>query len=235
MSRLLRYAALAGKRVPLKGVLLLLLSVNAAFIVLNVLLRGEAFDFNFDIDRDRKYPEMFLYGKEALIVLLMAMAAVRNRSPAVRNRSLLYLCWSLLFLYLLLDDSLMIHETLGVVVAQEIGYSSWLGLSPADFGELSVWAFFGVPPVLAIAILQIFFCRGCRSAEWSQYLLITLGALVLTGGVLDMLHQAFLQDHPLLERLLRVAEDGGEMAVWSVTLWIVLLLTREDLDRYDCV
>ncbi len=149
MSRLLRYAALAGKRVPLKGVLLLLLSIDAAFIVLNVLLRGEAFNFNFNIDKDRGYPELFLYGEEALIVLLMALAAVRNRS-------LLYLCWSLLFLYLLLDDALIIHETLSAVVAQKLGFSSWLGLRPEDFGEIVVWAFFGSPLVSAIAILQFF-------------------------------------------------------------------------------
>jgi hypothetical protein len=232
-SRLLRYAALAGKRVPLKGVLLLLLSVDAAFIVLNALLRGEVFGLtfvyaqnfeptNFDITKDRGYPEMFLYAQEALIVLLMAMVTIRNRS-------VLYLCWSLLFLYLLIDDSLMIHETLGVVVAEELGFSSWLGLRPEDFGELAVWASFGSAPVLVIAMLQII-CSGHRAAKWSRYLLIMLAALVLTGGVFDMLHLMFA-DHPLLKRLFIVVEDGGEMAVWSATVWIVLLLTREDLDR----
>ena len=77
-GRLHRYIALADNRVPLKGVLLLLLSVDAALIVLDVLYRGEA--SNFSISKDRAYPERFLYGKEALIVFLMGIAAVRNRS-----------------------------------------------------------------------------------------------------------------------------------------------------------
>src|SRR5215210_7049988 len=87
-----------GKRVSLKGFLLLLLSVDAAFIVLAILLPPEV---DLGLEKERGYPEMFLYIQEALIMLLMAMAAVRNRS-------LLYLCWCLLFLYLLLDDSLQI-------------------------------------------------------------------------------------------------------------------------------
>src|SRR5918997_6396011 len=145
-DRLLRYGTLNSERVPLKGVLLLLLSVDAAFIVVfivsRVLYPGE--ESNFGLEHESGYPAMFQYGEQALIVLLMALAAVRNRS-------LLYLCWSLLFLYLLLDDALIIHETLSAVVAQKLGFSSWLGLRPEDFGEIVVWAFFGSPLVSAIA------------------------------------------------------------------------------------
>lgn len=218
MGKRLRYVALNIQRLPLKGVLLLLLCVDTAFIAFNLLYSGES--SNFYIDADRGYPEMFIYGKVALIVLLIALVAILCRS-------LLYLCWSLLFLFLLLDDYLQIHEILGLVVAQKLGFSSWLGLSPSDFGELAVWAFFGLPPLLAIAILQIL-RRDRKLVAWSRYLLVMLGALVLTGGVFDMLHQVF-QDHSLLEPLFRVADDGGEMAVWSATLWIVLLIAQDSL------
>jgi hypothetical protein len=53
-GRLNRYFALASERVPLKGVLLLFLSIDAAFIVLNVLYTGEA--SNFSIEKDRGCP-----------------------------------------------------------------------------------------------------------------------------------------------------------------------------------
>jgi hypothetical protein len=218
MGKRLRYVALNIQRLPLKGVLLLLLSVDTAFIAVNVLYSGES--SNFYIDTDRGYPEMFVYGKEALIVLLIALVAILCRS-------LLYLCWSLLFLFLLLDDSLQIHEILGLVVAQKLGFSSWLGLSPQDFGEVAVWLFFGLPPLLAIAILQIL-SHDRKLVAWSRYLLVLLGALVLTGGVFDMLGQVF-QDHSLLDPLFRVADDGGAMAVWSATLWLVLLIAQDSL------
>jgi hypothetical protein len=228
-DRLLRYGTLNSERVPLKGVLLLLLSVDAAFIVVfivsRVLYPGE--ESNFGLEHESGYPAMFQYGEQALIVLLMAIAAVRNRS-------LLYLCWSLLFLYLLLDDFLMIHETLGVLVSQELSFSRWLGLRRRDFGELVVWLFFGSVLLPPIAILHIL-CRGSTSAQWSRYLLITLGALVLTGGVFDMLGVivgAIVRDYPLLSALSIVADDGGEMVVWSVTLWIVLLIARENLNSW---
>jgi hypothetical protein len=65
----------------------------------------------FSIEQDRGYGELFQYIKEYWIAILLSLLAWRNRS-------FLYLGWSLLFFYLLLDDAAFPH----------IGNHHWLSL-----------------------------------------------------------------------------------------------------------
>jgi hypothetical protein len=87
---------LLSKRLPY---LYLLLAVDAAFIFLHILYR-ETDRWQFDLWQEESYAEAFQHYKEFLIVLLLGMLAVRLQS-------FLYLSWSLLFLYILLDDTFM--------------------------------------------------------------------------------------------------------------------------------
>ena len=204
---------------PVK-LLLLLLAADAAFVVLHVLYKlpelSPALDLSlgrgFSIEQDGGYAEMFQYLKELSIALLLGQIAAR--------RTRLYLVWSLLFLYLLLDDSLMVHERLGGIVSERLDFPPSFGLRVQDFGELIVSALFGVPFLVAIFAAYRLGDRGFRGA--SRYLLLMLVALASAGVAADMLHQ--MSDARLVRASLTIVEDGGEHVVMSVIVWFVLSL-----------
>src|SRR3712207_8517062 len=67
--------------------------------------------------RSTLFPYTTLFrSKEYWIALLLGLFTIQKRS-------ILYLGWCLLFFYLLLDDSLGIHERLGGIVSYRLGLS----------------------------------------------------------------------------------------------------------------
>src|SRR3712207_1869945 len=78
--------------------LLLLISADALFIALHLLhmSAGVPSDPNFSITKERGFGEIFQYVKEYWIVVIFAWLFLRNFE-------FLYLAWSLLFGYILLD------------------------------------------------------------------------------------------------------------------------------------
>lgn len=198
--------------------LYLLLATDVVFIILHILylFTGIISNSYFSIEQDQGYAELFQYIKEYWIVLLLGLLAVQKRS-------LLYLAWSLLFFYLLLDDSLKIHERLGGIISNELGLSPAFNLRAKDFGELVVSAYVGFFFLIFIAIAYRFGDRMSR--ETSRYLIIMLFALALFGIVVDMIHIIVFQS-PSLEPLLAVVEDAGEMLVMSVIAGFVFLLPK---------
>lgn len=193
----------------------LLLATDVVFIILHLIYEYSGILSNprFSLELDRGYGELFQYLKEYWIVLLLGFLAVQKRSP-------LYLAWSLLFSYLLLDDSLEIHEKLGGVISNKLAFSSALNLRAGDFGELVVSASVGLFFLIFIAIAYRFGDRTSRKT--SKYLIMMLCALALFGIVVDMIHILVL--YTSLDPLLALVEDGGEMVVMSVIAWFVFLL-----------
>src|SRR5215208_3326816 len=103
-------------------VLFLLLALDSVFILLNVLYLETHLlsDPRFRLSHDGGYAEIFGYLMESCIVL--ALCAL-----AVRTRQYLYFAWAMLFLYILLDDSLLLHER----VLGPLG-RAFLGLAEED-------------------------------------------------------------------------------------------------------
>lgn len=196
----------------------LLLATDVVFIILHILYLFTEIISNsyFSIEQDQGYAELFQYIKEYWIALVLGLLAVQKRSP-------LYLGWSLLFFYLLLDDSLSIHEKLGEIISIKLAFSPALNLRAVDFGELVVSAGVGFFFLILIAIAYRFGDRMSR--ETSRYLIMMLFALALFGIVVDMIH-IILFKSPSLEPLLALVEDGGEMLVMSVIAWFVFLLPK---------
>ena len=115
-----------------RPLLLILLSVDFLFIAIHVWLwsRGNV-PWEFHLGRQAGYPEQFQYLKWLASTVLCAFAFTRGREP-------LYLAWAALFFYLLLDDSLEIHEALGPVIADFLERGPAYGLRGKDFGEILV-------------------------------------------------------------------------------------------------
>src|SRR5688572_8006440 len=112
--------------------LLLLLTADLVFIFVHVWLSSKGdVPWDLHLGRTGSYAEKFQYLKWLAATLLCAFAFVRWRDA-------LYLAWAALFFYLLLDDSLEIHERLSPLVAEVLERGPAYGLRAKDFGEIVV-------------------------------------------------------------------------------------------------
>ncbi len=195
--------------------LLLLLSIDTIFIILHIIHTYTDYlgNPNFSIQKDRGYAEIFQYMKEFCIALLLLYSAIKRRN-------LLYLGWSALFGYVLLDDSLTIHEKIGVRIS--VYFSPMLGLRPRDFGELAVFAFFFLFSFLAIGVT--YSLSDSDDKRTCRHLFLLFLTLVFFGGAVDMIQQMVRPSvwYPIFG----ILEDGGEMLVMSVIVWFVLLIPK---------
>jgi hypothetical protein len=193
--------------------LYLFLATDLVFIILHLLYVYTDFVSNsaFSLVQERGYSEIFQYIKEYWIALLFGVLAVRQRS-------VLYLGWSLLFFYLLLDDSLTIHERLGEIATKRLDLQPVFNLRAVDFGEFIVSACIGLFFLFFLAIAYRSASRIPREA--SRYLIIMLFVLAVFGIAVDMLH-SLLRFSLLWEPLIGTLEDAGEMVVMSVIAWFV--------------
>jgi hypothetical protein len=173
-------------------------------------------DNRFSLYQDAGFGELYQYPKTFLIVLLLIGLSLR---PARRS----YLIWAGLFLYLLLDDSLRLHERLGRTVAGQLEYIPGLQLRAQDFGELTVLAVVGL---LFAVFLALAWQRSDRDFRRdSKYLTLLVGCLALFGVVLDMVHvivrarEAAGAIGLLGVTAIGLLEDGGELVAMSLVCW----------------
>lgn len=190
-----------------------LLATDILFVGIHCLwlLLPSVSNYSLSIEADRGYAEIFQYIKLFWIVLNFVSIAVLYKGRA-------YLAWALLFLYLLLDDSLLIHENVGSHLAEVLNFSSWLYLRPVDFGELlvsatAVGAFLGL-------FLLVYPSSSRQFRQDTRHLILLLCALAAFGIGVDMVH-VMLDYVPgeigrKLYYLAAIVEDGGEMFVVSL-------------------
>jgi len=197
--------------------LLLLLSIDTIFIILHIIHTYTDYlgNSNFSIQEDRGYAEIFQYIKECSIGLLLLYLAIKRRN-------LLYLSWSALFGYVLLDDFLKIHERAGVRASVYFNFSPMLGLRPRDFGELVVFAFFFLLFFLAIGVT--YSLSDSDDKRTCRHLFLLFLTLVFFGGAVDMIQQMVRPS--VWFPIFGILEDGGEMLVMSVIVWFVLLIPK---------
>jgi hypothetical protein len=173
----------------------------------------------FGIDTEWGLAERIQYGKEGAIALLLGRLAVRARSGLLAT-------WSLLFVYVLLDDALMLHETLGLALEAALGVPSMLGMPGNAWAEVLVFGAVGVVFLAALALAAR--TAGPEERRRSALLLIMLGALALCGVVGDAAHAlgAELRAPRVVNGLLGIVEDGGEHVAMSGILWFALVSLR---------
>lgn len=214
---------------PQLVVLVLLLAADLVLFALHSLHTfGLAEAGMFQLHLESSYAEFYQYLKFGWLMLL-SLYAVRQR------RSLGYLAWAATFCYLLLDDSLSIHEAIGSAFARSFG-------DPADeaasrfihLGEIiaSAGAIFVVVVLLVVA-----WWRGtARYRRESRGLHLGLLALGVAGVVIDAIFS--LWRFPTMDRILGVyLEDGGEMVAASFMLFSMtgILTDAPRPDRLESV
>jgi hypothetical protein len=160
-------------------------------------------DPKFSLVNENGYGEYFQYSKFFFIVVSLAFIFLYSREK-------IYLGWLLLFSYLLLDDSLQIHETIGAFLAESLHLPTVVGIRPVDFGEIFVSLFFGG---LFLSIIGLSYRKAGTLAR--QVSVILFGLMILLGvcGVgMDVVHS--MTDHYFgntwVQHIPILLEDGGE-------------------------
>jgi hypothetical protein len=190
----------------------LLIFTDLVFIILHILYINTNLLATslYSLSRDRGYAEFFQYTKELWVAVLFLLLGIRHRSG-------LYLAFSFMFLYFLIDDSLEVHEQVGGLLASFWGLQPALGLRAVDFGELIVYGAFGLLFIGLIALMYLFSEPSIRRI--ARHLIGMTAVLAVFGVLIDMI--GIMVDHPGIERTLVVVEEGGEMLVMSVITWFV--------------
>ena len=131
------------------------------------------------------------------------------------KRALIYVIWTVLFAYLLIDDSQQIHETHGLAIADALGFQPAFVLRPRDFGELIVTALAAGPLLGTIGLVYLFASRS-EERVFTHTMIALLIALAFFGVGVDMLD--IMVPWPWLTATLGIVEDGGEMVVATVMI-----------------
>ena len=109
------------------GVLLLLLAIDGVMILLAVMQnRGVLTDPRFLLWWERGFPEMVQYAKYAAGAIIMFRGAARGYGRTA-------VVWGMLFMLLLCEDSLMIHERIGARIGTYLHLPSIGSMAPAQW------------------------------------------------------------------------------------------------------
>lgn len=205
---------------PRYKLLALLLLADAVFIALHLIHTYTSFiglaSSLFSISTDGSYAEVYQYIKEFWISVLLILLGKSRKNP-------LFLSWAFLFLYLLLDDSLGIHENLGSLIASLLGVQPTFGLRPEDFGELAVSLCFGGLTFGSIALLH--FLSTPADRQLSSVLFGLLLLLIFFGLFLDIVDIIIYNSAGL--SIFNTIEDAGEMIVMSAISWFIFSATPD--------
>ncbi len=165
----------------------------------------------FDIEIDNSFSEIFLYVQELAIAVLLFL--IYRKSGF-----LVFLAWGLIFTYVLLDDSLLVHERIGVWLVDRFGVENNYGVRGRDITEVAVQLAFGIPLITFMGWAHLF-----RSDEKARQISITLffwlALLVSFAIVLDWFHVKIMIIN--LKPILGTIEDGAEMFILTGILWYV--------------
>lgn len=169
----------------------------------------------FSIETDHGLAEIFQYGQELAIILLLILSASRLGLKG------LY-AWAALFLFVVVDDAFSLHEQVGVYLADIADFAPEY-LRPQDLGEL---LFLAAAGGLLFSFIGLCFLRGPQRFRSITFDIVFLFAgLVFFGIFVDAIHGVF---YKIAE--LGLIEDGGELVVISLILsysWALYSLPEE--------
>jgi hypothetical protein len=169
---------------------------------------------NWHIAVDRSIPEFWQYAKWAALALLLSILFMDRRS-------LVYMAFAILFLYFLIDDSMMVHENFGATLARYFGFRPAFRLRAEDFGELLVT---GIASIFLFGFLIISHLRESSKdvRRFARVMFLLVVALAAFGVGTDMLD--IMVPWPIVRMILELIEDGGEMVV--ATLMVIFVLSH---------
>lgn len=199
-----------------------LLLVDMAFIAIFVFY-GVWFVFN---DQPVKYPQIWSLSADysaseffGYLNLLGAAALLYATFKKVRHP--LLMSWAVIFLLLLADDALQIHEFGGEWIGEAISVDQLAGIAVHHIGELVVWLCLGLLS-LAVLLKGMFESTGSEQRYNGFFFFVVLG-LVFCGVGIDLISSfEYFQNTNeggalanILYGFFLIAEDGGELVFMS--------------------
>ena len=169
------------------------------------------------ITEEGSWPERFNYVKTLVLVILLGYLA---RS----TRQFIYLALTIVFTAVLLDDSLAIHERLGIYFARILEIRPMFGLRARDFGEVLTWAIFGV---ILVPLIVAGLARSERThVVTGAALLVPFGAMLFCAIFMDQIYHVLKDAFFCCGILLDMIEDGGEMVTTTLALALAAALVK---------
>lgn len=191
--------------------LLLLIAADLVLICLSTgFYLGYIGDANFAIETDRGHAEVYQYIKAFWITLMFG-------TLLLAKRQLVFGVAALLFMYLLFDDALQIHEEVGLLLVDPLGLKPALGMRARDFGELIVSMTVG-GVILSLGAIG-YRLGNALARRVCIHLVIGCFALAFFGIFVDMIHMVLIENALWVNIILIIIEDGGEMFVFSAFAW----------------
>ncbi len=208
-------------KINIKTILFTILLVDTCFIAIHIVhividrvfpwYQGFLLNNNYALDQDGGYAEIFQYMKELVVVLMLGFLYWRRKA-------FIYLGWGILFLFLLIDDSLQIHENLGETANKLINITHLGGIRGQDIGEITAIAIMGA---FLLSFVLVGYLRSPQPLrKFSNRLVFLLALLIAVGVLVDLVHFMFA-DSPIWFNFLTIVEDGGEMIAFSLILTYV--------------
>ncbi len=158
---------------------------------------------------DGSLPEVYMYLKAGVAALVLFILYIRKPT-------LTYLGWGLALLFILLDDSLGLHEAFSVFLTNNASLPTVLNIEGGHYAPLILWALVGL---VLMGLIALGYLHEPRTRRLSRRFFLLLGALFFAGGVVDTLRESAPdQTQPLVRYILKrtvIIEDGGEMVVLS--------------------
>lgn len=187
--------------------IILILFLSWAFVTHYKMVRSPLYGSLLFSKVDFSLMEMWGYIKEILIIAIAARYAMRSSNS-------FSLAYAVLFIAVLLDDSLQLHERLGGWLAHSAGLGS-LGFLMAPI------LISGTP--FALVLLAYWMLPGRERSRFTPPLLLFF-MLSFLAVVMDHMVDALVGTHRM-QTLFALIEDGGEMVCLTmiVGIWLRLL------------
>ena len=134
-------------------------------------------------------------------------------------QSKLHYYLSALTTFLVLDDSLQLHERAGEKIGSQF-FQATAALRAQDLGELS---YFIVVILVALALL-VWSIRVSTNHQRAQcfFLLLPLAFIAMSSTGLDLLHALVPKDNRLLGGAVAIVEDGSELLGFGILLLVAV-------------
>ena len=212
------------RALPNKHILFLFLGADLLFFAMHFLRSLPGIDLipileesAFSIAEDHSLGEAFQYVKEFWIALLLGLLVFRFGKNTLWG-------WILFFLYILLDDMLKIHESVGDFGGQYIqlptAWNAFERLGGDDIAELAYLALSGGIILLILIFLYIQSDSEIRAIQ--RPILFLFAALITFGVGVDFIDR--FANSEIILFLLKFIEDGGEMIVMSIICWYAFVI-----------
>lgn len=167
------------------------------------------------------YAEHYQNIKWLGMIFFSILAAIKQKDKA-------YYSWTLVFLFLFLEDMFRVHQVVTSFISQHI----LGGISTRNWKILEITVA-GMLGLLVMSSVWLNYKKGSlRFKQHCRYLLLLLVILLFFGIFMDQFHRLyFIASNWKRKFIFGIFEDGGEMLTASCLLAYVIAVYKSKADK----